>query len=173
MAELIIRPEGGRAVTIEISEAEARRILNDLVFRLDQPPVPSVDEKKIKSTTPLIEETNKDASGSDFLPIPSREEIAAFIKSQSDYTHSVESIAQHFAQRKVSTTEGRPAELWQNSIRSAGNRIREEIETQENGKWISERRARQKVFRFIKQEGNDDQRDLIFDGTENKEQMPE
>jgi hypothetical protein len=165
MAELIIRPEGGRPVTIQISEADARRILNDLVF---QPGPPSVDKEIGLPARPIegeIDETTEVASGSDFLPVPSRDEIAAFIKSQPDYKHSVQSIAKHFAKRKVSTADGRAEELWLNSIRSAGNRVRGEIETEEGGKWVSEvvsdRYARQKVFRFMKQPQNKDYQDSI------------
>ncbi len=165
MAELIIRPEGGRPVTIQISEADARRILNDLVF---QPGSPSVDKQIGLPARPAegkIDETTEVASGSDFLPIPSRDEIAAFIKSQPDYEHSVQSIARHFANTNVSSSDGKAAELWLNSIRSAGNRIRGEIETDEGGKWVSEvvsdRYARQKVFRFMKQTQNKDNQDSI------------
>ena len=106
--------------------------------------------KVTESRNDIYNNSEADISGSDFLPIPSREDIYAFIKSQPDYRHSVESIGEHFAKKKVSCADGRAAELWLNSIRGAGNRIREEIETQENGKWKFERRARQKTFRFIK-----------------------
>lgn len=169
MAEIIIRPEGGYPVSIQISEADARRILNDLVFRIDQPLAPSVDKKIEPATRPIEEKVDEIVevvvSGSDFLPIPSRDEITAFIKNQPDYRHSVQSIAEHFAHRKVSNAEGKAAGLWLNSIRSVGNRIRSEIEKEEKGEWVyevvSDRFARQKVFRFIKQHQDKDYQESI------------
>jgi hypothetical protein len=152
MSEIVFHI-GGRIVSIEVSEAEARKILNDLVFQSSQSSSQLIENPK---TAELIENADSDTSvidisGSDFLSVPSREEITDYIKSQPEYKHSVESIAEHFAHKKVSSADGRAAELWLNSIRGAGNRVREDIMNDENGKWRSTRRARQKIFWFVRQ----------------------
>lgn len=155
MAEITIRV-GGRLVSMEVSEAEARKVLDELLFQSIKSSSHEVEPIKIeesKDDTCMTMEA--DVSGSDFCRVPSREEIEVFIRSQPDYRHSVESVAEHFAQKKVSCADGRAAELWLNSIRGYGNRVRESIEKDENGQWISERRGRKKSFRFIKQDESD------------------
>ena len=146
-AEITIRVSG-RSVHMEVSEAEAKKVLDELLFSRQE--LKTVVESGSKGG--IYTETEAEVSGSDFHPVPSREEVEAFITSQPDYRHSVESIAEHFAQKRVSSADGRAAELWLNSIRGHGNRVRDSIEKNEIGKWEFERRVRQKIFRFVKQE---------------------
>lgn len=155
MAEITIRI-GGRNVSVELSEVEARKILDDLLFRSDSLIIGNIDTSPRQGpiSESKVTATEESISGSDFAPVPSRDEVLAFIKSQPDYRHSVESIAEHFAGRAVSKTDGRAAELWLNSIRGYGHRIRNEISTNEGGAWKDDRRGRRKFFRFIKQEGS-------------------
>lgn len=163
MAEITIRI-GGRNVSVELSEAEARKILDDLLFRSNGPKGGSLAESIISRDTLEDKSTVQDESisGSDFRPIPSRDEVMAFIKSQPEYKHSVESIAEHFAQCEVSSTAGRAENLWLNSIRGYGNRIREEIAQKENGTWKEDRRGRKKAFRFVRQDENMTQQGSLF-----------
>lgn len=155
MAEITIRI-GGRNVSVELSEGEARKILNDLIFRSTEPTEEIIrisprPETSSEFTSAASEES---VSGSDFLPIPSRDEIMTFIRSKPEYTHSVESAAEHFAHRDVSAADGRAADMWLNSIRGYCRRIRDEIAQKENGTWKEDRRGRRKTFRFAKQEDN-------------------
>lgn len=154
MAEITIRI-GGRNVSVELSEGEARKILNDLIFRSTEP----TEEIRISTRPEVASEFTSSASGesvsgSDFLPIPSRDEIMTFIRSQPEYVHSVESAAEHFAHKEVSTADGRAADLWLNSIRGYCRRIRDEIAQNEKGTWKEDRRGRRKTFRFVRQEDN-------------------
>ena len=114
MVEITIRV-GERKVTVEVSEDEARKILNDLIFQSTQDSEQAIGE--IEATVGSKDEINIEPdedhgniSGSDFLEIPTEIEIRAFIESQPNYKHSVESIAHHFAHRKVTGAEGRAAE---------------------------------------------------------------
>ena len=153
MAEIVVRVRG-RNASIEVSDEEAQKILNDLLF-LSQSPQPVATISNTAKPADIDNESKRiTVSGSDYLPIPSREEVVSFIKSQPNYKHSVESIAEHFAHHEVSSTDGEAAEAWLNSIRGYGNRIRDEIKDQEKGVWKLERRGRKKTFWFVKPEDN-------------------
>lgn len=143
---------GGRKVSVEVSDEEAKNILNDLVFGSIAPLYSEEcadDASPNESDDHIVGPLNESISASDFMPIPSKEEIKNFIKSQPNYRHSVESLAEYFAKKKVSVEDGKAAGMWLNAIRTQASRIRGEIGGQEEGQWRSETRGRQKQFTFV------------------------
>lgn len=127
------------AINFEVDDEIAKNIITQLVELSFQTTAISSQDTRIESFKELPQ-------------LPTFNEIRDFIKTQSDYKHSVESVALHFAQRKVDSKENDKALLWLNAIRSASNRVRKEISDKESGVWDFERRDRQKTFTFIKNE---------------------
>jgi hypothetical protein len=129
-----------KVVDFEVDDEVAKSIVNQLV-----------DLSFLTTDAP-----SKDTHTEYFkeLPqLPTFNEIKDLIKSQPNYKHSVELLALHFAQRRVESSESNEASRWLNAIRSTTSRVRAEIEDKDGGDWSSERRDRQKIFTFIKREG--------------------
>jgi len=147
MAKIAFSIEGMPRTTIEINDAEARDILSKLM----QLPLQKTFEigSTISSTSKI---TATPHISYEYPPIPSNKEVRKFIESQENYKHSVESIAQNFAKRKVSSDESESAISWLNAVRAMTNRVRKNIEQETGGTWIYDRRNRQRIYTFIKQE---------------------
>jgi hypothetical protein len=84
------------------------------------------------------------------LQIPSSGQLLKFIRSKDDYAHSVDEIAREFIGQDVSGGQIIEVERFKNAIRRKLNRVRDEIERQEAGRWEEDRVGQYKTFRFIK-----------------------
>jgi hypothetical protein len=143
-----------------------------IVFKFDTDTEIEVDTDKAydlldqligRSTKPSLHQENKLT-----LEIPNRSELEEFIKNQQNYQFSIESVAQNFIGDELSNVDKPKLNRYFSAIRTKVNRIRQTIEDSENGKWESYYDGRSKIFKFVKDSG--DEAELSMQEHERREQ---
>lgn len=147
-----------KTIDILVDESDAFQVLDTLLGRIGHSifPFPKVP-------TPILPETKKME-----LKVPERSILTQFIKSQPNYIFSIDDIVKHFTGKNSSEFESTEELNFMNALRAKANRIRQEIEKTEKGKWIVEQKGHQKVFKFIKDNGgefrqNEDKQQTVND----------
>ncbi len=109
-----------------------------------------------RHTNPPIQQDIPQLTHVSLLKVPNRFEIEQFIKSQTDYEHSIEAITNYFLGEERSQFDENKLKLWDSAVRIKVKRLTETIAKSEMGHWDSRYTdGHKKTFKFIRQAQGD------------------
>lgn len=141
--KIIFQLPDGQTIQVETNRDKAFGFLDSLIGR-SSTCLTSIPETPQRKFIPIMA-----------LKVPEYSKLEDFIKSQPDYKYTVEAITQHFFGDKLDKHNEEDIGRLVGGIRAKANRIRGAIMKSEKGQWISSYEGKSKVFKFIKNSGDE------------------